>query len=219
MLKIFAKAADFMLNIAVFGSGRGSNFKAILDAIDEGTIPGARIVCVISNNSAAGILEIARTHSIPAYHLSQKNSPGEETFAQTLLEVLQSHSVNLVVLAGYMKLLHPRIIATYRQRIINIHPALLPKFGGKGMYGHHVHEAVIRAGERESGASVHFVDEVYDHGTVILQKTVPVLPDDTPDTLAARVLTAEHEIYPEAVRRFARGEIIVPQRRPALART
>jgi phosphoribosylglycinamide formyltransferase-1 len=219
MLKIFAKVTDFMLNIAVFGSGRGSNFKAILDAIEEGTIPGARIACVISNNSAAGILEIAHAHSIPAYHLSQKNSPGEEAFAQTLLEVLQSHTVNLIVLAGYMKLLHPRIIATYRQRIINIHPALLPKFGGKGMYGHHVHEAVIRAGERESGASVHFVDEVYDHGTVILQKKVPVLPDDTPEALAARVLTVEHELYPEVVRRFARGEVAVPQNRPALAQT
>jgi phosphoribosylglycinamide formyltransferase-1 len=118
-----------------------------------------------------------------------------------------------------MKLLHPRIIATYRQRIINIHPALLPKFGGKGMYGHHVHEAVIRAGECESGASVHFVDEVYDHGAVILQKEVPVLPDDTPEALAARVLTVEHELYPEVVRRFARGEVAVPQSRPALAQT
>jgi formyltetrahydrofolate-dependent phosphoribosylglycinamide formyltransferase len=205
-----------MLTIAVFGSGRGSNFQAILHAVNQGSVPGARIACVISNNSTAGILETARAHSIPALHLSQKNFPDQDSFAHHLLEVLRRHDVNFIALAGYMKLLPSAIITTYRQRIVNIHPALLPKFGGKGMYGLHVHEAVLKAGEHESGASVHFVDEVYDHGTVILQKRVPVRPDDTPETLAARVLAVEHEIYPEVLRRFARGDISIPDPRPAL---
>jgi formyltetrahydrofolate-dependent phosphoribosylglycinamide formyltransferase len=206
-----------MLNIAVFGSGRGSNFQAILHAIDEGSIPGARIACVISNNSLAGILEIARSRSIAAIQLSQKNFPDPESFTQALLEFLRQHDANFIVLAGYMKLLPPAVIAAFRHRIINIHPALLPRFGGKGMYGIRVHEAVLAAGEAESGATVHFVDEVYDHGAIILQKKVPVLPGDTPEILASRVLSIEHEIYPEAVRRFARGEIRIPDAPPALA--
>lgn len=197
-----------MLNIAVFGSGRGSNFQSILTAINEGTIPGGHIACVISNNSGAGILEIARTHGLPAYHLRSKGFPSEEEFVDRLLAVLRSHDTNLIVLAGYMKLLDPRIIGTYRNCIINIHPALLPRFGGKGMYGIHVHEAVIASGSPVSGATVHVVDEVYDRGAILLQKTVTVFPDDTPATLAARVLDIEHEIYPEVIRRIARGEIV-----------
>jgi phosphoribosylglycinamide formyltransferase-1 len=196
-----------MLNIAVFGSGRGSNFQSILTAINDGTIPGAHVGCVISNNSGAGILEIARTHGLPAYHLSWKGFPSEEEFVDRLLAVLRSHDTNLIVLAGYMKLLHPRIIGAYRNCIINIHPALLPRFGGKGMYGVHVHEAVIASGTPVSGATVHIVDEVYDRGAILLQKTVTVFPGDTPATLAARVLDIEHEIYPEVIRRIARGEI------------
>jgi phosphoribosylglycinamide formyltransferase-1 len=199
-----------MLNIAVFGSGRGSNFRAILQALEAGTLPGARIACVISNNSAAGILDTARAHGIPALHLSAQSFPSDDAYVTSLLALLKSHGANLIVLAGYMKLLAPRLIEEFRGRILNIHPALLPRFGGKGMYGIHVHEAVLAAGENESGATVHLVDEVYDHGAVILQKRVPVLPGDTPDTLAARVLTAEHELLPEVLRRIARGEIAVP---------
>jgi len=199
-----------MLTIAVFGSGRGSNFEAILTAMKRGTIPGARIACIISNNSSAGILQLALHNSLPAYHLSQKQFGTEQLFIDRMLAILREHEVNLIALAGYMKLLPSRVIAQYRNRIINIHPALLPKFGGKGMYGHHVHEAVIASGEKESGATVHMVDEVYDHGVIVLQKTVPVLPTDTPDSLAARILQVEHEIYPEAIRRLARGEFITP---------
>ena len=199
-----------MLTIAVFGSGRGSNFEAILTAMNGGTIPGARIACVISNNSSAGILELAVHYSLPAYHLSQKHFGTEELFVDRMLAILRGHEVNLIALAGYMKLLPPVVVAQYRNRIINIHPALLPKFGGKGMYGHHVHEAVLAAGERESGATVHMVDEIFDHGTIVLQKAVPVLPDDTPDSLQARILQVEHEIYPEAIRRLARGEVPTP---------
>jgi phosphoribosylglycinamide formyltransferase 1 len=199
-----------MLNIAVFGSGRGSNFQAILAAIEKGSIPEARIACVISNSSTAGILQIARDHSLPAYHLSQTLAGSEEAFVEHLLDLLDSCAVNLIVLAGYMKLLPPQVIARFRHRILNIHPALLPGFGGKGMYGHHVHEAVLAAGEIESGATVHLVDEVYDHGTIILQKKVPVLPGDSPDDLANRVLAVEHELYPEVLRRIAAGTLLLP---------
>jgi formyltetrahydrofolate-dependent phosphoribosylglycinamide formyltransferase len=198
-----------MLNIAVFGSGRGSNFQVILDAIQEGGIPGAKISVVISNNSTAGILELARANRLPALHLSAKQFAGENAFVDAVLDVLRRHEVNFIVLAGYMKRMHPRIIAAYRGRIINIHPALLPKFGGPGMYGMHVHEAVIAAGETVSGATVHIVDEEYDHGPVVLQREVAVSPGDTPETLAARVLAVEHTLYPEALRLFAEGKVSI----------
>jgi phosphoribosylglycinamide formyltransferase-1 len=210
LLKFNARTLTGMLNIAVFGSGRGSNFQAILAAIAKGSIPGARIVCVISNNSSAGILQTARDHSLPAYHLSRTHCASDEAFAERLEGVLDAHEANLIALAGYMKLLPLQLIARFRHRVINIHPALLPRFGGKGMYGHHVHEAVLAAGDSESGATVHLVDEVYDHGAILLQRRVPVLPGDTPEALAARVLAVEHELYPEVIRRIASGELILP---------
>lgn len=198
-----------MLTIAVFGSGRGSNFRAILRALEEGTLPDTRIACVISNNSAAGILETAREHGIPALHASPKNFPTDDAYIESLLSTLRTREVNLIVLAGYMKLLPERLVKSYRGRILNIHPAILPRFGGKGMYGIHVHEAVLASGDRESGATVHLVDEVYDHGAILMQRRVPVLPDDTPETLASRVLAVEHELFPEVLRRIARGELAV----------
>jgi phosphoribosylglycinamide formyltransferase-1 len=198
-----------MLNIAVFGSGKGSNFLAILSAIQQGKIPDTRICLVVSNNSAAGILEVARANFLPAVHISQKNFPGEAEFVSALLETLRNHGVNFLVLAGYMKRLHPQVIHAFRNCIINIHPALLPRHGGQGMYGIHVHEAVLAAGEPFSGATVHLVDEQYDHGAIVLQKKVAVSPDDTPETLAAKVLSVEHEIYPEAIRLFAEGSVHV----------
>jgi phosphoribosylglycinamide formyltransferase-1 len=196
-----------MLNVVVFGSGRGSNFKAVLDAIADGSIPLARIGLVISNNATAGILDIARSGNIPALHISQKQFETEETFAAALLETLRSHRTDLVVLAGYMKRLPPPVVHAYRNRIINIHPALLPRFGGHGMYGIHVHEAVLAAHETVSGATVHLVDEEYDRGPVLLQRTVPVLPDDTPGALAARVLVAEHQLLPDAIRLFSEERV------------
>jgi phosphoribosylglycinamide formyltransferase-1 len=198
-----------MLNIAVLGSGRGSNFLAILTAIEAGNVPGARIVVAISNNSNAGILEIARRRGIPAVHLSERQFSNESEFVSRLLSVLSDHYVNFIVLAGYMKRLSPRVIRAYRNAIINIHPALLPKFGGKGMYGTHVHRAVLDSGDTMTGATVHIVDEEYDHGPIVLQRKVPVEPDDTPETLAARVLGVEHEIYPEAIRLFAGGKVTI----------
>jgi phosphoribosylglycinamide formyltransferase-1 len=196
-----------MLNVVVFGSGRGSNFKAVLDAIADGSIPLAHIALVISNHATAGILEIARSHNIQALHISRKQFDMEETFVAALLETLRSHGTDLVVLAGYMKRLPPPVVHAYRNRIINIHPALLPRFGGDGMYGIHVHAAVLAAHETVSGATVHLVDEEYDRGPVLLQRTVPVLPDDTPVTLAARVLLVEHQLLPDAIRLFSEERV------------
>ena len=192
-----------MLHLAVLGSGRGSNFQAILRAIDEGRLPSVRVCLVISNNSQAGILALAGAAGVPALHLSQKQYPSEDAFAEALAQALRSHNTELIALAGYMKRVPSRIVREYRGRILNIHPALLPKFGGQGMYGHHVHEAVIASRERESGATVHVVDEEYDRGPIVLQRKVRVSPDDTPDTLAAKVLEVEHALYPEAIGQYA----------------
>jgi phosphoribosylglycinamide formyltransferase-1 len=200
------------LRIAVFGSGRGSNFGAIVNAIRAGKLPNSRVVVVISNNAGAGILEIARRENIPGIHLSGKQFADENEFVGAQLRVLREYEVNFIVLAGYMKRLHPRVIGTFRNRIVNIHPALLPGFGGQGMYGEHVHRAVLARGERESGATVHLVDEEYDRGPVVLRRTVPVFPTDTVETLAARVLKVEHELYPEAIRLFAEGKIRLEDR-------
>ena len=196
------------LNIAVFGSGRGSNFQAILSAIKRGEIPGAHIGVVVSNNSSAGILDLARTNGIPALHISRNQFTTEEEFVDRLLSVLDAHDVNFIVLAGYMKKIPARVIQRFRDSIINIHPALLPEFGGEGMYGSRVHEAVIASGEKFSGATVHIVDEEYDRGRIVLQKRVNVEPGETPATLAANVLKIEHVIFPKAIRMFAEERIV-----------
>lgn len=195
------------LNIAVFASGKGSNFKAILEAINAGRIGSAKIVLVISNNSDAGALVTGRENHIPALHVSRKQFSTDDDFNAKLMSLLGGYHVNFIVLAGYMKKIDSKIVQAYKNRIVNIHPALLPKFGGSGMYGIHVHEAVIASKEKLSGASVHIVDEEYDHGPVVLQKTVAVESTDTPESLAAKVLQLEHEIYPEAIRLFAEGRI------------
>ena len=207
-----------MLNIAVLGSGRGSNFAAVLNALTTGKIRNARITLVLSNNSTAGILEIAQAHAIPAFHLSAKQFASEEEFDGALLAALRAHDTGLIVLAGYMKRLPATVVAAYRHRIINIHPALLPEFGGQGMYGIHVHEAVLAAGGTVSGATVHLVDNDYDHGATVLQERVPVLPNDTPASLAERVLQVEHRILPEAIRLFAEDRISVIEGRVCFSR-
>ncbi|MEX2117683.1 MAG: phosphoribosylglycinamide formyltransferase [Bacteroidota bacterium] len=194
------------MNIAVFASGRGSNFHAILDAVREGLLP-ARVCAVISNNSAAGALETARSHNIPAFHLSQKQFPSEDAFSDSLLSLLQDHGAQFIALAGYLKKLTFPIVERYRNKITNVHPALLPSFGGPGMYGRHVHEAVIAAGVKVSGATVHLVDEVYDRGPIVLQKSVEVTAGDDVACLAAKVLAIEHEIYPLALKAFAEGRV------------
>ena len=200
------------MNIAVFASGRGSNFQAILDAIDAGILP-ARVVVLISNKSEAGAVEIARARSISTQHLSQKMFSSEEELADAMLEVLKKNHAEFIALAGYLKKIPAHVIRQYRIRIINFHPALLPSFGGEGMYGHHVHEAVIARGEKVSGATVHLVDEEYDRGPTLLQKTVAIAFDDTPDTLAVKVLKIEHEIFPLALKAFAEGRVRVEGRK------
>lgn len=144
-------------------------------------------------------MQFAREQGIATLHLSSKTHPDETAFADAMLSALHAHAIDLILLAGYMKKVPPAVVAAYPKRILNIHPALLPKFGGEGMYGMHVHQAVIAAGEKESGATVHFVDTDYDTGEIILQRAVPVLPNDTPEALAERVRILEHELYAEAL--------------------
>jgi phosphoribosylglycinamide formyltransferase-1 len=199
-----------MLTIAVFGSGRGSNFGAVLSAMRRGTIPGARIALVVSNNSDAGILTLAREAGIPAVHCSRPQFPSDSSYAGHLVRLLKDHDVTLIALAGYMKQVPSAVVEAWRNRIVNIHPALLPKFGGPGMYGMRVHEAVIAAGERTSGATVHLVDEEYDRGAVLLQREVAVDAGEDAVSLAAKVLAVEHELYPEAIRRIASGALVLP---------
>ncbi len=200
------------MNIAVFASGRGSNFHAILNAIHEGRLP-ARVTLLVSNNSNAGALELARSQNIPAVHVSQKQFASEEAYTERLLALLDEHAVDLIALAGYMKRIPTAVVVRFRNRILNIHPALLPDFGGAGMYGMHVHEAVLASGAKKSGATVHIVDEEYDRGPIVLQKSVNVSPVDTPETLAAKVLKIEHEIYPQALAAFANGRVHIEGRR------
>ena len=208
MLKINKIPCTLGLNLCVFASGSGSNLKAIIKASLTGRI-NSRVSLVISNNSGAGALETAAEYNIPYLHLSQKLFATQKEFTAEILRSLKKHKVNFILLAGYMKMLDPVIIKKFRNRIINIHPALLPKFGGKGMYGIHVHEAVVAANEQITGATIHFVNEVYDSGAVILQKQVRVKPADDAESLQKRVLRAEHKLYPEAIRLFEEKRVRV----------
>lgn len=195
------------MRIAVAVSGRGSNLEALLRALPpDGP---ARVVLVLSDRATAAALEIARRHDVPARVLADPADP------RAWLGALDEARADLMVLAGYLKLVPAPVVACYRGRILNVHPALLPAFGGPGMYGRRVHEAVLRSGARESGATVHLVDEIYDHGPILAQVRVPVLPDDTPDTLAARVLEQEHRLLPAAVLAAAAAGRPVPFSLPA----
>ena len=200
------------LRLGVLASGRGSNFEAILTNIKNGKLD-ASIHVVISNKESAGVLEIARNNGIPAVHISKKQFPEQEDFDRHVLSILMEYQVNFVVLAGYLKMLSPFIVKNFKNRILNIHPALLPSFGGKGMYGHHVHQAVLDYGCKVTGVTIHLVDEAYDTGTPVLQRCVPVHDDDTADTLAERVLKIEHQIYTEALQLFAQERVAIVGRR------
>lgn len=179
------------MRVAVAVSGRGSNLEALLRALGPGAPAG--VVLVLSNRADAGGLDVARSHDVPAEVLA------DPTDGADWLARLERHRVDLLVLAGYNKLVPAAVIARYRQRIVNIHPALLPAYGGKGMYGRRVHEAVLAGGDPESGATVHLVDEAYDRGTILAQSRVPVLPGDSADTLATRVLEVEHRLLPAVI--------------------
>jgi phosphoribosylglycinamide formyltransferase-1 len=191
--------------LGFLASHGGSNMQAILDACAAGRLDAVPCVA-ISNNSDSMALQRARNAGISAYHISGATHPGEAEDRE-ILRVLRRHQVDTVILAGYMKKLGPATLGAYGGRILNIHPALLPKFGGQGMYGRKVHEAVLATGETVTGVTVHVVDELYDHGRILAQRAVAVAPDDTPDTLAARVLAHEHQLYAETLQRIAAGEI------------
>lgn len=203
-----------VLRCAVFASGGGSNFQALIDRKNAGDLH-VEIALLISNNSKAYACERARQNGIPAVHLSEKQFVSFEAYSMRLMELLDQYKVDLIILAGYMKKLPCELINKYRLKILNIHPALLPAFGGKGMYGKNVHQAVLDYGAKVSGVTVHFVDEEYDQGPVILQRTVPVLDNDDAETLAARVLTLEHDSYWRAVEAVAVGSVHIKGRRVA----
>lgn len=194
------------LKIAVMVSGRGSNVQAILDRIGEGRL-NARIVLMISSSTTAIALTIARDNNIPSHTLTIKQFSDEQEYVNSLLRLFEQHQTELIVLAGYLKMIPAQVVEHYRGRMINIHPALLPAFGGKGLYGRHVHEAVLAYGCKISGATVHLVEAEYDTGMPLIQRCVPVLQDDNADTLAARVLTVEHQILSEAIQLFADDRI------------
>jgi phosphoribosylglycinamide formyltransferase-1 len=189
--------------LAVLASGRGSNLRAIHEFLVRGERSSvARLALVLSDHADAGALSFARSRDIATAAIDGGTLGGDRLLAQ-----LRSHRIDLVVLAGYMRLVPEIVVRAYQGRIVNVHPALLPAFGGRGMYGTRVHAAVIAAGARLSGATVHFVDERYDHGAIIAQWPVPVLSADTPQALAARVLRVEHALYPPAILAVAQSRI------------
>lgn len=197
------------LRLGFLASHNGTNMQAIIDACRQGRLDAeARVV--VSNNSKSGALERARNEGIPYYHLSGKTHPDPCELDKAIIEALLKHKVSLVILAGYMKKLGPLTLFAYRNRILNIHPALLPKFGGEGMYGENVHKAVLASGDKVSGVTIHIVDAEYDHGLIVAQAEVPVVEGDTADLLAARVLKREHEFFAETLQKIAEGEIVLP---------
>ena len=199
-----------MLNIAVLVSGGGTNLQAIIDQIESHKITNASIKVVISNNKGAYALERAKNHGIPAECISPRDYEDREVFNQALLARLEELGIDLIVLAGYLVVIPECIIKRFRNRIINIHPSLIPSFCGTGYYGLKVHEAALRRGVKVSGATVHFVDEGTDTGPIIMQKAVPVYADDTPEVLQRRIMEqAEWQILPAAINAIANGRIKV----------
>jgi len=192
------------VRLGVLLSGSGRTLQNLLDRIADGSLP-ARIEVVVSSHPNVKGLDRARAAGIPAVTVDYHKYSDPKDFSAAVTAELDRHPVDLVLMAGFIRrYLFP---AKYEGRVLNIHPALLPEFGGKGYYGHHVHEAVLKAKAKESGCTVHLADQQYDRGPILLQKRVPVLPDDTPDTLAERVFQAECEAYPEAIRRMAAVEV------------
>ncbi|MEM8599581.1 MAG: phosphoribosylglycinamide formyltransferase [Bacteroidota bacterium] len=210
------------MRLAFFVSGGGSNMQAILDAIAVGALDAMPAV-VVADRPSIGALDRAERAGLPTaivrprdYRPQPDGFSPNGTFGAALMEVLQGYRIDVVALAGYLRHIPPVVVRAYRHRMLNVHPSLLPAFGGPGMYGPRVHQAVLEHGARWSGATVHFVDEDYDTGPIILQEPVPVEPDDTARTLAARVLEAEHRLYPEALRLLVSGQLRIEGRRVVL---
>src|SRR3989338_7699790 len=192
------------VKIAVLASGNGSNLQAIIDATSSEVLKLAEVVLVIANKKEAFALERAKRAGIEALFLDPLSFSTRFSYFEKITDELENRKVDLVCLAGFLLKLEGPILKRFSKRLLNIHPALLPKFGGKGMYGHYVHEAVLKSGDKESGCTVHLVDEQFDHGPVLLQRKVPVLAGDTPEILAQRVLKEEHRLYPEAISMYIR---------------
>ena len=182
-----------VINIAIFASGTASNAQKIIEHFDKS--PSVRVALIVSNKKNAGVLDIAREYGTPTQIIDR------QMFYETedLLDILIKQNVEFIVLAGFLWLMPTYLVQAFPKKIVNIHPALLPKFGGKGMYGKHVHEAVKSAGETETGITIHFVNEHYDEGDIVFQARCPVLPDDTPDDIARRVLQLEHQHFPTII--------------------
>jgi len=205
-----------ILKIGVLASGNGTNLQAIIDKSKNGQIP-VRVAVVISDRNAFA-LRRARDHNIPAYIVKPGEYDSQREYEQQMVDILKKHGSELVVLSGFMKILSPHFIDSFKGRIINIHPSLIPAFCGKGFYGMKVHEAVIDYGVKITGATVHFVDENVDSGPIIIQKAVAVEDSDTPETIAQKVHEIEHEILPEALKLFAQGKLKVIGRRVFIER-
>lgn len=197
------------MNIAFLASHRGSNMQSIIDACKSGLL-AARPVVVISNNADSGALARAQAEGIPAHHLSSKSIADEDELDKCIADTLLQYETELVILAGYMKRIGVSTLAAFPARIINIHPCLLPKYGGQGMYGMRVHEAVIASGDKESGVTIHVVTGEYDKGAILAQRKVPVEEGDSAESLAKRVLAVEHTLYVETIANIVSGNIELP---------
>lgn len=194
------------LRIAVLASGGGTNLQSIIDACNAETI-NAEVAIVICNKKNAFALKRAENNGIPAFYVSKKTEKSMKAVDEKLIFLFKKYEIELICLAGYLKKISAKIIEEFPEKIINIHPGLLPFLGGKGLYGLRVHEKVIEYGMKVSGVTIHFVDDKYDHGPIIAQKCVPVLYNDNPETLAKRVLTVEHSLYPMVIDGFAQKKI------------
>ena len=194
-----------MLRIGVLASHQGTNFQAIVSACQQGRVQ-ANVALLICNNSDAPVMARARKSGVPTVHLSSLTHPSSDVLDESMHNHLADENIDLVVLAGYMKKLGPRVLEAYRDRIINIHPSLLPRHGGPGFYGSRVHKAVIESGDSETGATVHLVNDDYDMGKALLQEKITVAVDDTPDSLAERLHPIEHKLLIEVIQQFAAGK-------------
>lgn len=200
-----------MFKIGVLASTKGTDLQAIIDEIANGTMPGIEIAIVLSNKEDAYALERARLQEVKAFFVDPKDESGNpksrQEYDQELAGILKYHDVDLVCLIGYMRILSPEFIREFPNKIINVHPALMPKFSGPGFYGQNVHQAVLDAGEKETGCTIHIVDEGVDTGQIIAQEKVTITPEDTPETLKEKVQALEKKLYPEVIRRFAAGKV------------
>lgn len=196
----------------MFASGRGSNFQTVYQKITEGYIP-AQIVLLITDNSKAGAITFAVEHNIPVSVVKPKDFFTSEEFGAELLRFLELYKADFIILAGYLKKIPSNVIDRYQNRIVNVHPALLPAFGGKGMYGLHVHEAVFKSGVKLSGVTVHLVNKEYDAGPIVLQKAVNIEDCNSPEEIAAKVLKEEHKAFPEAIKRLLGNDVVIEGRR------